>query len=72
MELISPIPLLKEGWKLSSTTKHFQNLTEEDGGRGEGKHEHTFNPHLLLHRDRDINLGHHRDAVGNIRVLKRC
>lgn len=32
MELISTILLLKEGWKLLSTTKCFQNLTEEDGG----------------------------------------
>lgn len=30
MELILPIVLLNEGWKLSPTTKSFQNLTGEE------------------------------------------
>jgi len=71
MELISPILLLKASWKLSPTT----TFPELDWGRqrgGEEKHKHAFTPNLLLHRNGEINLGHHRDTVGNIRVLKRC
>lgn len=48
----------------------FPELERGGGAGGEGKHEYTFNPHRLLARNRGINSD--RDAVGNIRGLKRC